>query len=97
MENRFTVRRISNSVAVMQNLPEDMELQVQPNSNFNAFTNHGFTPDAPYEIDRRKSFVHHTIEALPRLDYYRNDLPGWKRPSLGELHGEEKDLKVSRI
>ncbi|EEB16309.1 sodium-potassium-chloride cotransporter, putative [Pediculus humanus corporis] len=89
-ENRFTVRRIS-SVAVMQNVPENTELQVD--SCPNAYVNQGYLSEIPYNADRKKSFQHNTLEALPRLDNYRNDFIGLKRPSLGELHGEEKDLK----
>ncbi|KAL0271481.1 UNVERIFIED_CONTAM: hypothetical protein PYX00_008562 [Menopon gallinae] len=92
MENRFMVRRVSNSVVPMPNLPEHMELQVNPNPN--GFINHGFISEMGLpHTDRKQSFAHHTIEALPRLDNYRNDLQALKRPSLGELHGEEKDMK----
>lgn len=93
MENRFMVRRVSNSVVPMPNLPEHMELRVNPSPN--GFINHAFITDMGIpQMDRKRSFAHHTIEALPRLDNYRNDLQALKRPSLGELHGEEKDMKV---
>ena len=76
----------------MQNVPENTELQVD--SCPNAYVNQGYLSEIPYNADRKKSFQHNTLEALPRLDNYRNDFIGLKRPSLGELHGEEKDLKV---
>ncbi|KAK6631514.1 hypothetical protein RUM44_006041 [Polyplax serrata] len=94
MENRFTVRRIS-SIAVMQNVPENMELQVDTSPN--SYINYGYMTDVPYSGDRKRSFQHHTLEALPRLDNYRNDFDGLKRPSLGELHGEEKDMKLDNL
>jgi len=45
----------------------------------------------------RNSIGHLTREALPRLDHYRNCLQGTKRPSLGELHGELNEDKVSPL
>lgn len=77
----------------MQNVPENMELQVDTSPN--SYINYGYMTDVPYSGDRKRSFQHHTLEALPRLDNYRNDFDGLKRPSLGELHGEEKDMKVN--
>ncbi|KAJ8965881.1 hypothetical protein NQ314_003861 [Rhamnusium bicolor] len=44
---------------------------------------------------RKKSLVQLTIEALPRLENYRNSRRAAKRPSLGELHGGEENIKVS--
>jgi hypothetical protein len=44
---------------------------------------------------RRNSIAHLTREALPRLDHYRNGLEATKRPTLGELHGELSEGKVS--
>lgn len=43
--------------------------------------------------DRKGSIVHLTLEALPRVDYYRNCLQGMKRPSLGEIHGDDSGGK----
>lgn len=82
-------------MAVMQNVPENMELQV--NTNPNAYVNLGYMTEMPFNVDRKRSFQHHTLEALPRVDNYRNDFEGLKRPSLGELHGEEKDLRVGLL
>jgi hypothetical protein len=45
----------------------------------------------------RFSLAHLTREALPRLDHYRNSLRAIKRPSLGELHGESSEEKVSPL
>ena len=44
---------------------------------------------------RRTSVVHLTREALPRLDHYLNCIQATKRPSLGEVHGELYEEKVS--
>lgn len=38
---------------------------------------------------RKKSLMQLTKEALPRLENYRNSRKAVKRPSLGQLHGEE--------
>lgn len=43
---------------------------------------------------RRRSLAQMTREALPRLDFYRNSRRALRRPSLGELHGEEVAAKV---
>jgi len=43
----------------------------------------------------RSSIAHLTREALPRLDHYRNCMEAIKRPTLGELHGELSEEKVS--
>ncbi|XP_039289667.1 bumetanide-sensitive sodium-(potassium)-chloride cotransporter isoform X2 [Nilaparvata lugens] len=55
----------------------------------------GLSPDAvssdnlPTGNDRKTSFTHYTLEALPRPEYYKSSGSGVKRPSLGELCGEE--------
>lgn len=103
MDSRFSVRKISNPMSPMQNVPENKELRINLNPNPNGYLNAGFVSDngsarsdlSVPEGDRKKSFVHHTREALPRVDNYRNDIAALKRPSIGELHGEERDLKVS--
>lgn len=99
MDRRFSVRKVSN-LSNLPNLPENTEVRV--NVNPNGYLNPTFitdTLDLPGgdmpNGDRKKSFVHHTMEALPRVDNYRNDIQALKRPSLGELHGEEKELKVT--
>lgn len=91
----------------MQNVPENKELRINtnPNPNSNGYLNPAFLSDngsARNELglpdgNRKTSFVHDTREALPRVDNYRNDMQALKRPSIGELHGEEKDLKVINI
>lgn len=55
-------------------------------------------PNNPYIIEnnapkRRKSIVQLTREALPRLENYRNSKRAAKRPSLGELHGGDDNIK----
>jgi hypothetical protein len=42
----------------------------------------------------RNSFCALTLEALPRIDHYKNTNEMVKRPSLGELHGEPAYIKV---
>lgn len=42
---------------------------------------------------RKKSIVQQAIEALPRLENYRNSKRSKKRPSIGELHGGEDTIK----
>ncbi|KAJ8946616.1 hypothetical protein NQ318_007219 [Aromia moschata] len=42
---------------------------------------------------RKKSIVQLTREALPRLENYRNSRRAVKRPSLGELHGGDDNVK----
>lgn len=46
---------------------------------------------------RKRSLVQLTREALPRLENYRNSKRALKRPSLGELHGGEETIKVSKF
>lgn len=46
---------------------------------------------------RRRSLAQMTREALPRLDFYRNSRRALRRPSLGELHGEEIQNKVTNL
>lgn len=43
------------------------------------------------------NFLRMTTEAFPRLENYRNSRRTAKRPSLGELHGQNDDIKVSHI
>lgn len=45
---------------------------------------------------RKKSLMQLTKEALPRLENYRNSKKAVKRPSLGQLHGGEEVIPVSR-
>lgn len=37
---------------------------------------------------RPRSFCYLTLEALPRVDYYKDNKEAMKRPSIGELRGE---------
>ncbi|XP_071450086.1 bumetanide-sensitive sodium-(potassium)-chloride cotransporter [Hetaerina americana] len=86
-ETRFTVRRVSRDVAqvAMPGVPEHGTLEM--------VTSGTVQPGQGFELapgPRQSSQL--TIEALPRLDNYRNmsSLQAAHRPSLGELHGEEK-------
>lgn len=54
--------------------------------------NGGFKSTCEDIINRKKSLAQLTREALPRLDNYRISKRGLKRPSLGELHGEIKEM-----
>ena len=54
-------------------------------------------PPASSDSTPRSSITHFTPEALPHLDHYRNCLQATKRPSLGELHGELNEEKVSPL
>lgn len=45
---------------------------------------------------RKKSLMQLTKEVLPRLENYRNSKKAIKRPSLGQLHGEEV-IAVSNV
>lgn len=56
----------------------------------------GVSSGTPYNNPRRErnSFCTLTLEALPRVDYYKNSQESAKRPSLGELHGEPRIIKV---
>jgi len=59
---------------------------------------HGTNPAADSDPEtHRNSLAHLTREALPRLDHYRNCMQAIKRPSLGELHGELSEGKVSPV
>ncbi|XP_046400578.1 bumetanide-sensitive sodium-(potassium)-chloride cotransporter [Ischnura elegans] len=87
-ETRFTVRRVSRDAAqvAMPGVPEHATLEmvstVQPAQGYEY--NPGMRPSSQL-----------TIEALPRLDNYRNmaSVQAAHRPSLGELHGEEKRVE----
>lgn len=46
---------------------------------------------------RKKSLMQLTKEALPRLENYRNSRKAVKRPSLGQLHGGEDVIAVSKF
>ncbi|PSN49692.1 Bumetanide-sensitive sodium-(potassium)-chloride cotransporter [Blattella germanica] len=105
-KHRFNVRRVSEtnqaqSENVMQGVPENelLELEDSPGALPNSTTN-AFPPPAAANVGepkgrRRSSLAQLTRERLPRLDYYRNGLQALKRPSLGELHGEPSEGKVS--
>ncbi|CAH1403525.1 unnamed protein product, partial [Nezara viridula] len=51
---------------------------------------------APRTGRERNSFCTLTLEALPRLDYYRENRGSAKRPSLGELHGDHPYSQAAR-
>lgn len=64
------------------------------NSGFQGGSN-GDTLNLPQSENRKRSFIHYTMEALPRMDNYKRGMHALKRPSIGELYGEEKDPKVN--
>lgn len=46
---------------------------------------------------RKRSLAQLTREVLPRMENYRHSRRAAKRPSLGELHGGEEQLKVRSL
>ncbi|GLH13676.1 Uncharacterized protein GBIM_18200 [Gryllus bimaculatus] len=94
MENRFIVRRVEQDPAANQHQmtlvggltgPADPGPPHSAHDIFNSTSTTCLCEPA----DRRPSIVHLTKEALPRVDYYSNALEGMKRPSLGDLHGDD--------
>jgi len=82
MENR---RRGSN----MANVPENGILETSLNVEQE--------PSPAPQLGPRRSLVHMTREALPRMANYRNllSVQAAQRPTLGELHEGVKEAKVS--
>lgn len=50
-----------------------------------------------FTLPRTDSRCQLTMEALPREDYYKNNKDAMKRPSIGELHGEDRGDLVSAL
>ncbi|KAG8234182.1 hypothetical protein J437_LFUL007342 [Ladona fulva] len=88
-DTRFTVRRVSRDPAALQvampGVPENATLEMVSTGTI--------SPGQGNEYSAHQRPSHLTIEALPRLDNYRNmtSVQAAHRPSLGELHGEEKN------
>lgn len=107
MTGRFNVSKAmaTGSTGGVDNLGMELDsshptgLAIQQNNNNSIIVANGNLCDSqqhiipPNENGRPVSFCHLTMEALPRLDYYMNSKQAWKRPSLGELHGEEPGKK----
>jgi len=93
--NRFDVKPVSEDSRVddnfkMTGLPKDGVLDL----------GHSYATYPAASNDskvHRNSVAHLTLEALPHVDHYRNCLQATKRPSLGELHGELNEEKVSPL
>jgi len=93
--NRFDVKPVSEDSRVdgnskMMGLPKN----VVPDLGHGHATYPGASSDSK---THRNSLAHLTREALPRLDHYRNCMEAIKRPTLGELHGELSEEKVSPL
>ena len=100
-KHRFSVKKVSESGQfahdnVMQGVPENEMLELEDSPGDLA----GVAPNT-YPVNdpkqRRRSLAQLTREALPRADHYRYGLSAMKRPSLGELHGEPIEIKVSLL
>jgi hypothetical protein len=93
--NRFDVKLVSEDSP----LDGNFKMMGLPNSGVPDLEHgHATYPGASSEPKtHRISIAHLTREALPRLDHYRNGLEGTKRPTLGELHGELSEEKVSPL
>lgn len=83
MSGRFNIKKVGHDNPGLQ---LDMDEGVIRNNS-----THELQSNFPTENGTRKtSFSHFTLEALPRPEYYKStSISGVKRPSLGELHGEE--------
>nr|CAD7437439.1 unnamed protein product [Timema bartmani] len=106
-EGRFSVRRVDGETATMQHVPENDILELDHKDNMNSrstLTTTGASSGELYNSNsttclydptgvRKISLAQLTLEALPRLDNYKNCENATKRPSLGELHGEEYNEK----
>ncbi|XP_066994462.1 bumetanide-sensitive sodium-(potassium)-chloride cotransporter [Anabrus simplex] len=103
MESRFSVRRVEHDPAADSH--QMTEGNVNPAGSTDTLPsavdifNSTSTTCLVEPKDRKCSIAHLTLEALPRMDHYRNCMEGLKRPSLGEVHGEdsgEKDVEADQ-
>jgi hypothetical protein len=89
MDSRFSVRKVMENrrfSSSMADVPENGVLETSLNMN----------PEPAPQLGPRRSLVHMTREALPRMANYRNmmSVQAQQRPTLGELHEGVKDAKV---
>ncbi|XP_063227060.1 bumetanide-sensitive sodium-(potassium)-chloride cotransporter [Bacillus rossius redtenbacheri] len=93
-EGRFTVRRLEELPA-MRHVPEHEVLEMDKMDAAGRTTPDANSAPCPREArcGRKISLAQLTMEALPRLDNYKNTVQATKRPSMGHLHGEEYDVK----
>ncbi|KAL1139875.1 hypothetical protein AAG570_006852 [Ranatra chinensis] len=87
MWGRFNVKKAANAVTSSPNGVDNPGLYLGPGDTG------GLAPAANKPRGERNSFCTLTLEALPRVDHYKNTKESIKRPSLGELHGEPQYLK----
>ncbi|XP_017780455.1 PREDICTED: bumetanide-sensitive sodium-(potassium)-chloride cotransporter [Nicrophorus vespilloides] len=86
MEGRFSVKIVDGPVVLREN-------GNATNGNLKSTSTTCLHPPTQSTPKRKKSLVQMTREALPRLENYRNSRRALKRPSLGELHGGEDNVK----
>ncbi|XP_075225532.1 sodium potassium chloride cotransporter [Lycorma delicatula] len=86
MADRFNIQKVGHDNLGLQ-LDEGVN-----NTNLNVNSESNFSNG-----HRKTSFSHYTLEALPRPEYYKSSVSGVKRPSLGELHGEEVLFTKERL
>lgn len=93
MDNRFSVIRVENGV---DNGGLQLSESTSPGQDTVGDLVNTTSTTCLYDVQknekRKKSFF--TREALPRLENYRNSKRAIKRPSLWQLHGEEKVCEV---
>lgn len=97
--SRFSVRQVlesrRRSMSNMANVPENGILETK--LSMETSTAASGESAAPTQLGPRRSLVHMTREALPRMANYRNllSVQAAQRPTLGELHEGVKEAKVS--
>ncbi|RVE49975.1 hypothetical protein evm_005443 [Chilo suppressalis] len=106
--NRFTVSTVENEIK-MNGIQKGAMMITRPLRSAEPERGTPAPPSAPPAPDtwlhdagwrRKRSLAQLTREALPRMENYRNSKRALKRPSLGELHGDnlitEEDEKDHR-
>jgi len=100
--SRFSVRQVlesrRRSMSNMANVPENGILETKLSMETSTAASGESAPAAAStQLGPRRSLVHMTREALPRMANYRNllSVQAAQRPTLGELHEGVKEAKVS--